>query len=211
MSKCIIYVFVFIVFPSFLILFSLQSHLTFLALFLFLRWCTGRVLFFSQSPYLRSGICEGKFWHWYCETLSFSVENQRVSSFPPRQVEFDFFNFLTVIGVKFVKFFSIMKGDKFVTGALLDSMIMNQGKGVSVSLSEECDSFKLCLNFCLRKKPYLLYIFHWSYVPPSTAESNLKREWIKGETYSPWLRQGYNTSIFVLRAWFRTSAKFWFL
>ena len=55
--------------------------------------------------------------------------------------------------------FSIMKGDKFVIGAWLDSMIMNLRKGASVSLSEESDSFKLRLNFCLRKKPYLFYIF----------------------------------------------------
>ena len=34
-----------------------------------------------------------------------------------------------------------MKGDKLVIGALLDSIIMNQWKGASVSLSEESDSF----------------------------------------------------------------------
>ena len=39
---------------------------------------------------------------------------------------------MTVIGVKFVDItFSIMKGDKFVIGVVLDSMIMNLGKGVS--------------------------------------------------------------------------------
>ena len=53
-----------------------------------------------------------------------------------------------------------MNGDKLVIGALLDLMIMNPGKGASVSLSEESDSFKLRLNFFLRKKPYPLYIFH---------------------------------------------------
>ena len=132
--------------------------------------------------------------------------------FLPRQAELHFLNFLTVMGVKFVDItFSIMKGDKFAIGALLDSMIMNLGKGASVSLSEEFDSFKLRLNFYLRKKPCLLYIFHWSYAPPPTTESNLRREWTKGETHSPWLRRGYNTSILVLRARFRTSAKFWFL
>ena len=116
---------------------------SFLALFLFLRCCIRRVLYFSQSPYLRSGICEGIFLHWYCETFSFSVENQRVSSYLPRLSEFDsLIFFFTVIGVRFVDItFSIMNGDK------LDLMIMNLGKGASVSLSEESDLFKLRLNF----------------------------------------------------------------
>ncbi len=57
------------------------------------------------------------------------------------------FKFFTVIDIKFVDItFSIMKGDKFVIGALLDSMIMNREKGTSVSLSEESDSFKLRLS-----------------------------------------------------------------
>ena len=62
------------------------------------------------------------------------------------------------MGVKFVDItFSIMKGDKFVIRGLLDSMIMNQGKGAFVSLSEKSDSFKLCLIFfILGKKAYLL-------------------------------------------------------
>ena len=63
-------------FPFF---FSWQSFyfsptLLFLPLFLFLRWCIRRVLYFSQPPYSRSGICEGMFWHWYCETLSFYLD-----------------------------------------------------------------------------------------------------------------------------------------
>ena len=45
-----------------------------------------------------------------------------------------------------------MKGDKFVIGALLDSMIMNLEKGASVSLSEESVSFKLHMNFLLEKE-----------------------------------------------------------
>ena len=57
------------------------------------------------------------------------------------------FNFFTVISVRFVDItFSIMNGDKLVIGALLDSIIMNLGKGASVSLYEEFDSFKLRLN-----------------------------------------------------------------
>ena len=52
------------------------------------------------------------------------------------------------MGVKFVDLtFSIIKGDELEIGALLNSMIMNLGKGISVSLSEESDSFKLRLNF----------------------------------------------------------------
>ena len=69
-----------------------------------------------------------------------------------------------------------MKGDELVIRALLDSMIMNLGKGASVLLSEESNSFEFSWNFCLRKKTYLLYIFHWSYAPPPTTESNLRRE-----------------------------------
>ena len=80
------------------------------------------------------------------------------------------------MGVKFVDItFLVMKSKKLVIRALLDSVIMNLGKGASVSLSEMSDSFKLHLNFCLRK-PYLLYIFHWSYAPRPTMESKLRRE-----------------------------------
>ena len=49
--------------------------------------------------------------------------------------------------------------------------------------------------FCLRKQPHLLYIFNWSFAPPPTAESSLRREWTERETHSPWLRRGYNTCI----------------
>ena len=61
-----------------------------------------------------------------------------------------------------------MKGDKFVIGALLDSMIMNLGKCASVSLSEESDSFKLHLNV-LFEKGAICNVFHGSYSPPSTT------------------------------------------
>ena len=48
------------------------------------------------------------------------------------------------MGGKFVDItFSIMKSDKFVIKAQLDTMIMNLGKGASVSLSEESDLFTL--------------------------------------------------------------------
>ena len=64
-----------------------------------------------------------------------------------------------------------MKGDKLVIESLLDSMIMNYLKS------------PIRLNyawiFCLRKKPYLLYIFHWSYDPPTTMESNLRGKHIR--------------------------------
>ena len=39
---------------------------------------------------------------------------------------------------------------------LLDSMIMNLEKGASVSLSEESDSFKICLNFLFEKETILV-------------------------------------------------------
>ena len=73
-----------------------------------------------------------------------------------------FFNlfFFTVIDVKFVDItFSIIKGDKLVIGALLDLMIMNLGKGASVSLSEESNLFKLCLNFFVWERSHICYIF----------------------------------------------------
>ena len=63
------------------------------------------------------------------------------------------------MGIKFVITFSIMKDDKFVIGALLDSMIINLGKGASVSLSEGFDSFKLRLNFLYDKRSYIYYMF----------------------------------------------------
>ena len=70
------------------------------------------------------------------------------------------FLFLTVIGVKCVDItFSFMKGDKLVIGAQLVSMIMNLGKGDSVSLSEDPDLFYIRLNF-VGEKSYLLFIFH---------------------------------------------------
>ena len=57
------------------------------------------------------------------------------------------------MGVKFVNInFSIMKGDKFFIWTLLDSMIMNLGKGAFISLSEESDWFKLRLNFLFEKE-----------------------------------------------------------
>ena len=67
-----------------------------------------------------------------------------------------------------------MKSYKFVIGTLLDSMIMNLGKGASASLSEESDSFKL--NFSFEREACLLHAFHWSYAPPTTTEFNLRRE-----------------------------------
>ena len=52
-----------------------------------------------------------------------------------------------------------MKGDKLVIGALLDSMIMNLGKGTSVSLSEESNLFKLHLNFLFDKEAISVIYF----------------------------------------------------
>ena len=123
------------------------------------------------------------------------------------------FRVLTVMGVKLVDVtFSIMKGDEFVIGALLDSMIMNLGKGVSVSLSEESNSFKLRLNFFVWERSHVCYMFFISpmlHHPPwsPTWEGNEP----KTETNSPWLRRGNNTRILILRVRFQASAKFLFL
>ena len=71
-----------------------------------------------------------------------------------------FFNCFTVMGVKCVDItFSVMKSDKLVIRALLDSMIMNLGKGASVSLSEKSDSFELRLNFFVWERSHIRYIF----------------------------------------------------
>ena len=70
------------------------------------------------------------------------------------------FNFLAVIGVKFVDItFSIMKSDKSVIGALLDSIIMKLGKSASVSLSEESNSFQLRLSFLFEKEAMSVIYF----------------------------------------------------
>ena len=66
-----------------------------------------------------------------------------------------------------------MKGDKLVIGALLESMIMNLGKGDSVSLS---DSFKLYLNFLFEKEA--ISVIYFSLVQCSTTHHGvqLRRE-----------------------------------
>ena len=56
-----------------------------------------------------------------------------------------------------------------------------------------------------------MYSFHWSHAPSPTTQFNLCWEWTKGETYLPWLRQGYNTSMLMSRVRFWASAKFWVL
>ena len=82
---------------------------------------------------------------------------------------------MTLIGVKFVDItFLIMKGDKLVIGALLDSMIMNLGKGASVSLSEESDSFKLRLNFLFEKEA--ISVIYFSLVQCSTTHHGVQLE-----------------------------------
>ena len=52
-----------------------------------------------------------------------------------------------------------MKSDKLVIGVLLDSMIMNLGKGASVSLSEESNLLKLHLNFLFEKEAISVIYF----------------------------------------------------
>ena len=79
------------------------------------------------------------------------------------------------MGVKFVDItFLILKGDKFVIGALLDSMFMNRPKGASVSLSEESDSYKLHFNFLFVKEA--ISVIYFSLVQCCTTRSNLRRE-----------------------------------
>ena len=95
-----------------------------------------------------------------------------------------------------------MKGDGFVMGELVGSISMNLGKGDSASLSkEESNSERFHFNFLFEKAIYII-CFCWSYAPPPTTESKLCWECTKGETRSPWLRQGYITSILVLRTKF---------
>ena len=67
-----------------------------------------------------------------------------------------------------------MKGDKLVIGALLDSMIMNLGKGVSVSLSEKSDSFKLRLNFLFKKE--VISVIYFSLVLCSNTYHGVQLE-----------------------------------
>ena len=64
------------------------------------------------------------------------------------------------MGVKFVDItFSIMERDKFVIGALLDSIIMKLGKGVSALLAKESDSFKMRFNFLFEKEVMSIICF----------------------------------------------------
>ena len=210
--KFIIYVVISIVFPSFLIdtLFTSVTSCFFSSHFISLMMHKESSLLLT-TPLLTFRDLWG-----YVLTLilwNFVIFNRKSACFlfSTSTKKVWFFNFFTLIGIKFVDItFLIMKGDKLVIGVLLDSMIMNLGKGASVSLFEESDSFKLGLNI-LFKKSYLLYVFHWSYAPPTTMESNLRRKWTKEKTHLLWLRWGYITGILILRAKFRTSAKFWFL
>ena len=67
-----------------------------------------------------------------------------------------------------------MKGDKLIIGTLLDSMMMNLQKGDSVPLSEESDSFKLCLNFLFEKKA--TPVIYFSLVLCSTTHCRVQLE-----------------------------------
>ena len=127
---------------------------------------------------------------------SFLAESRPVSSFPSLWVEFGFLVFLPDFGLKLLDTtFSIIQGDRLVMGELLvDSMIMNLRKDGSASLSEESNSERLHSSFFLISHMYYLF-FHRSFASPPTMESNFWWEFIKGEAYSPWLRQGYTTSI----------------
>ena len=50
------------------------------------------------------------------------------------------------MSISHIRIMGMLQGDSFVIGALFDSLIINLGKGASVSLSEESDSFKLLLD-----------------------------------------------------------------
>ena len=67
-----------------------------------------------------------------------------------------------------------MKGDKLVIGALLDSINMNLGKGASVPLSEESNSFKLHLNFLFEKEA--ISVIDFSLVLCSTTHYGVQLE-----------------------------------
>ena len=67
-----------------------------------------------------------------------------------------------------------MKGDKLVIRALLDSMIMNLGKGASVSLSEEFNLFKLNLNFLFEKEA--IFVIYFSLVLYSITHHRVQHE-----------------------------------
>ena len=67
-----------------------------------------------------------------------------------------------------------MNGDKLVIRALLDSMIMNLGKGASVSLSEESNSFKLRLNILFEKEA--ISVVYFSLVLCSTTHHGVQLE-----------------------------------
>ena len=58
-------------------------------------------------------------------------------------------------------------------GKLLDSIIMNFGKVDSTSLSEEESDLTNTFEFFICKGSHECFVFHWSYAPPPTMESNL--------------------------------------
>ena len=144
-----------IFFPSYLIdtLFNSITPFIFRSFFFISSTVHKESSLLLTTPFLTFRDLWGTFWHRYCQT--FVVFSRK--SILPRQAEFYIF---IVIGVRFVDItFSIMKGDKLVIGALLDSMIMNLGEGASVSLSEESDSFKLRLNFLFEKEAVSVIYF----------------------------------------------------
>ena len=67
-----------------------------------------------------------------------------------------------------------MKCDILVIGALLDSIIVNLGKGASVSLSEVSDSSKLRLNFLFKKES--ISVIYLSPVLCSTTHHRVQLE-----------------------------------
>ena len=120
-----------------------------------------------------------------------------------------FLVFLTVFRVTFVEItFSMKKGENLASQtSSKESIIMNLGKSAPCSQSLILTSFVI---FFYLKMPYILYSFCWPCNPPPTIESNLCWEWTRGETHSPWLRQGYTTSILELRVGFQAVANFRF-
>ena len=107
--------------------------------------------------------------------LSFSVGNQHVSFFPLQQAV-SFFNFSTVMSIKF---------DDIIFG-------FNDCESRKKMLLFHYLKSLICLNyvwiFWLRKKPCQLC---FPLVLCSTTESKLRREWTKGEIHLPWLKWGY--------------------
>ena len=117
--------------------------------------------------------------------------------------KFPFLIFFTFFGVACAEIiFSLRNGENLARQtSSRDSMTMNLEK--SAASFSESDSDKFLLVFFIKR----CFYFCWSC---STMETNLRREWIKGETICLGWDRGCTTSILISRAKSSASAKFWF-